>query len=92
MTNKPEELAKGERMPQTPEQFALMADKYEKALLREKEENSRLRAKLNELNQKYSKAKREQQAKHIEIIREQLTDRPCLADDLILAINEHYKG
>ena len=59
------ELAKGERMPQTPKQFARMAELYEKALLREKEENSRLRAKLNELSQKYSKAKQEQKEKDV---------------------------
>lgn len=39
--------ARGEQMPQTPEQFERMADLYEKALLKEKEENSRLRKKLN---------------------------------------------
>jgi len=62
------ELAKGERMPQTPEQFARMAEKYEKALLREKEENSRLRAKFNKLNQKYLKAKQEQREKDAKIL------------------------
>jgi len=57
------ELEKGKRMPQTPEQFARMSEKYEKALLREKEENSRLRAKFNKLDQKYLKARKEQREK-----------------------------
>lgn len=63
---------RGERMPQTPEQFTYLADKYENALLEEKEENSRLRAKLNELDQKYSKAKQEQKEKNIKIIQAHL--------------------
>lgn len=50
-------LAKGERMPQTPEQFACMANKYERALKREQKENSRLRARINKLQQKCEKAR-----------------------------------
>lgn len=45
-------LPKGERMPQTPEQFAEMANKYEKALLREKELNSYYQERINRLEQK----------------------------------------
>ena len=35
---------RGHRMPETREQYELMADVFEKALLREKEINSKLRA------------------------------------------------
>lgn len=45
-----------QKMPQTPEQFASLAEKYEKALLRKEAENSKLRERINVLQQKTSKA------------------------------------
>lgn len=58
---------RGEQMPQTPEQFAGGADLYEKALLKADEENSLLRSKYNEIEQKQAKlieqARQEQEQK-----------------------------
>jgi cell division septum initiation protein DivIVA len=53
MTNNINDLpARGEMMLKTKEQFERMAELFEKALLKEKEENSRLREKINGLEQK----------------------------------------
>ena len=43
---------KGEKMPQTPEQFARMGDLYEKALLAKDAEISSLKHRINQLQQK----------------------------------------
>jgi len=49
LSNEPEERSpRGKPMPKTFKQFCDMAELYEKALLREKEINSKLRAKLND--------------------------------------------
>lgn len=44
--------AKGQRMPETREQFERVAGLYDAALERERQENSRLRAENNRLRQK----------------------------------------
>lgn len=44
--------AKGQRMPETREQFERVAGLYDAALERERQENSRLRAESNRLRQK----------------------------------------
>lgn len=44
--------ARGEKMPQTPEQFKRMGDLYEKALLEKEEEIRRLKQRINKLEQK----------------------------------------
>ncbi len=81
--------ARGKQMPQTPEAFARLAESYEKTFIRQGKENSQLRAELNKLSQKYSKAKQEQREKDIETIRACLFFRPELADDLV---NEIRRG
>lgn len=50
---------KQDPMPQTLEEWKRLGDLYEEALLREKEINSSLRAKINGLQQKISLLKRE---------------------------------
>lgn len=52
----PGRTLKGVKMPQTPEEFEYMATLYEEALLKEKEENSYLRVKCNDLEQKLGAA------------------------------------
>ena len=55
--------AKGERMPQTPEQFQRMGDMYEKSLLERDEQISRLKKKINELEQCIKSLKRKVNSK-----------------------------
>lgn len=54
---------KGERMPQIPEQFQAMGDKYEKAMIKDAETISKLKTEVNKLKQKLGKAKAEQREK-----------------------------
>lgn len=50
-----ERSPRGKRMPDTREQYEIMADAFEKALLREKEINSKLRAQVNDLTNKLNR-------------------------------------
>lgn len=52
-------LPKGEKMPQTPEEFANLAQLYEDSLTREKDYNSLLRTAVNNLEQKVNSLKRQ---------------------------------
>ena len=46
---------KGYAMPQTNEEWAYLAVKYEQALIKEKDANSELRSKINQLEQRLTK-------------------------------------
>ena len=54
-----ERSPRGKRMVDTREQFEYVADLYERALLREKEINSTLRAKLNDALNKLNRRRHE---------------------------------
>ncbi len=52
-------LPKGEKMPQTPEEFVNLAELYDASLMREKHYNSLLRTAVNNLEQKVNSLKRQ---------------------------------
>lgn len=47
-------IVKGESMPQTPEQFSYMTELYEKKMLQDKKEISRLKERIHRLEQRVS--------------------------------------
>ena len=56
LSKEPKERSpRGKRMVDTREQFEYVAELYEKALLREKEINSKLRTKVNDLTNKLNR-------------------------------------
>lgn len=52
-------LPKGEKMPQTAEEFVNLAELYDASLMREKHYNSLLRTAVNNLEQKVNSLKRQ---------------------------------
>jgi len=56
LSKEPKERSpRGKRMPDTREQFEIMANAFERALLREKGINSKLRTEVNDLRNKLNR-------------------------------------